>query len=113
VLVRLIAALSIAYSYRNDFIGRVQIVFDVLAIICVGALLFSLYQHFRLHNSKVPLLIASVSGGLFYLGKLILFSVTDWVVYLISPASLISYHIPFMIFLLAMLVPWLIEKDAG
>lgn len=113
MLVRVIAALSIAYSYRNDFIGRIQILFDGLALICVGALLFSLYLHLRQKNNKTPLLIASASGGLFYLGKLILFSVTDWVVYLISPASLTSYHIPFMIFLLAMLVPWLIEKDAA
>ncbi|MGH2583139.1 MAG: hypothetical protein ACRDFQ_09635 [Anaerolineales bacterium] len=109
-LARLTAALSIAYSYSNDFVGRVQLAFDALAIICLAALAVSIYNVLRNRDDRVSLIAAFVSGGLFYIGKYVIFSVTAWVVYLISPASINSYHIPALVFVIAMVTPWLVDQ---
>ena len=109
-LARLVASLSIAYSYRNDFVGRVQLAFNALAIICLLALAISTYNVLRNRDDRIWLIGAFVSGGLFYIGKFVIFSVTAWVVYLISPASINSYHIPALVFLMAMVTPWLIDQ---
>jgi hypothetical protein len=108
-LARLIAALSIAYSYRNDFVGRVQLAFNALAIICLVALAISTYNVFRNRDDRTVLIAAFIAGGLFYIGKYVIFSVTAWVVYLISPASINSYHIPALVFVISMVMPWLVD----
>ena len=106
---RLVAALSIAYSYRNDFVGRVQYVFNFLALICLLALAIGVYNALRKQKDRTALIVASVTGGLFYVGKFVIFSVTAWVVYLISPASLTTYHVPALVFSVSMLTPWLVD----
>lgn len=109
-LARVLAAATIAFTYFNDFIGRLQIVFSALAAICVAALLLDVYFSRREGDNKRLLAIGATAGGLFYLGKLILFSTSEWVVYLISPASIVFYHVPSLIFVTAMLYPWTVDK---
>jgi hypothetical protein len=111
VAARVVAGAAIIYSQVNGFVVVVRslIVFQILFVVCVGALALSLIN---MKNRRF-LQVAAAAGGLYYLGKLIVFSLTDWVLYLISPASVTQYHVPALLFTAAMIYPWLPEKQAG
>lgn len=109
IAARVVAGAAIIYSQVNGFVVvvRSNIVFQILFVMCVGALVLSLI--FMMERRY--LLAAAAAGGLYYLGKLIVFSLTDWVLYLISPASVTAYHIPALLFTAAMIYPWLPDRQ--
>lgn len=110
-LSRVLAAAAVIFTYFNNFIGRLPLAFAALAILCLLALSADIYQSRRNADDRKFLTIAAVTGGLFYLGKLILLSTSEWVVHLISPASIKTYHVPALIFVTSMIYPWITEKE--